>query len=161
MMVTPISAWNALGFVTGAFTSVFSVCWRWKVNLGIHACDVAATQIACVQNEKSVEFYDMSVCVNHTNRTATSRCSSCHKPICNDCIVNSGGAVYCSNRCAEGAAKFSKTFKSDTGPGFFGNLKNTIVGLVGLAFLFIVVVYIGGKFLNIGIFKGMLKMFGL
>ena len=103
----------------------------------------------------------MSVCVNHTNREATSRCTSCHKPSCDDCIVKADGAVYCSSRCAEAAAKFNKNFKPEQGPGFFGNLKNTIVGLVGLAFLAAVVVFIGAKVLNIGLFKSLLKIVGL
>jgi hypothetical protein len=103
----------------------------------------------------------MSVCVNHPGRAATSRCSSCHKPICDDCIVKSEGAVFCSQACQENAARFAKNFRPEMGPGFFGNLKNMIVSLAGLAVVLLVVVFGCAKILKIAFFVDLLSKFGL
>ena len=103
----------------------------------------------------------MSVCVNHTDRQATSRCSSCHKPICNDCIIKDSGSVFCSEKCVEGAARFNKNFKPDTGPGFFGQIKNWIVGLVGLAFVLAIGAGICAYVFKIQFFVNLLKKYGL
>ena len=43
------------------------------------------------------------VCMNHTDREAESRCISCFKPICDECIIRYKGQNYCSDECAEGA----------------------------------------------------------
>ena len=103
----------------------------------------------------------MSICVNHTNRAATTRCSSCHKPICDECVVKSGSAIFCSQRCLEGAARFNASFKPQQGPGFFGNLKNTVIGVGGLVLLGAILVFVGAKILNIGICIKLLKMVGM
>jgi len=103
----------------------------------------------------------MSICVNHTDRQATTRCSTCHKPICDDCTQQSDGKIFCSQFCIEGAARFQKNFKPDSGPGFFEKLKNYILALVGLAAIFAVLVYIGGKIMKIGFCIKLLNMVGL
>jgi len=103
----------------------------------------------------------MSVCVNHTSRPATTRCSSCHKPICNSCVVEDGGKVFCSQMCIENTIRFSQNFRPDRGPGFFGSIKNLIVSLIGLAFVLAVIVVICAKVLNIGFFVNLLKSIGL
>jgi len=102
----------------------------------------------------------MSICVNHTSRTATTRCSSCHKPICDDCVIKANGSVFCSQKCVEGAARFAN-FNAHGGPGFFTKLKNTIVGLVGLVVVLAVGVFICGRFLHVGFCNDLLKLFGL
>ena len=102
-----------------------------------------------------------SICVNHTSRTATARCATCHKPICDECVVKSGGSVYCSQVCADNAAKFAANFRPTGGPGFFTSLKNLVVSLVGLAFVLAVVVLIGAKVLNVGFCQKLLRLIGL
>ena len=103
----------------------------------------------------------MSICVNHTSRAATARCSSCHKPICDECVVKESGTVFCSQACAVNAARFNANFKPDRGPGFFGSIKNMIVSLVGLAFVLAVGVAICAYVLKIGFFVNLLKSIGL
>ena len=98
-----------------------------------------------------------SICVNHTSRAATQRCVSCHKPICDECIVESSGNVYCSQVCADNAARYNARFKPDAGPGIFGKLKNLILSLVGLAAIAAVVVLICAKVLKIQFFIDLLK----
>ncbi len=45
-----------------------------------------------------------SVCLNHPDTPAVTRCASCNKPICEKCIVTgNGGLSYCSKKCAENA----------------------------------------------------------
>lgn len=45
-----------------------------------------------------------SVCLNHPNTPAATRCAACGKPICSQCVVRKNGAGYCSEKCADGAA---------------------------------------------------------
>jgi hypothetical protein len=103
----------------------------------------------------------MSVCINHPDRSGTSRCSTCHKPICSDCVVKLSGSVFCSQICHDNAARFNANFKPDHGPGFFGRLKNTIVSFVGMAAVAAVVVVILAKVLKIDFFINLLKKVGL
>jgi len=103
----------------------------------------------------------MSVCLNHTDRPANTRCSACHKPICNSCVVEISGAIYCSKACAENAARFNANYRPDRGPGFFGQIKNLIVSIVGLAVVATVAVFIFAKVLKIDFFITLLKKFGL
>jgi len=74
-----------------------------------------------------------SVCINHTDRAGTHRCSCCHKPICNECVVKNNGNVFCSQHCIEGAARFKANFRPERGAGFFGTIKNVVVSAIGLA----------------------------
>ena len=45
-----------------------------------------------------------SVCLNHPNTPAVTRCATCGKPICSQCIVSKNGSNYCSAKCADSAA---------------------------------------------------------
>ena len=103
----------------------------------------------------------MSVCVNHPERNATARCSSCHKPICGDCVVQDGGSVFCSQKCAEGAARFYARYKPDRGPGLFTKLKNVVVSLVALAILIAAAVAVCAYVFKIPFFVNLLKKYGL
>ena len=42
-----------------------------------------------------------SVCLNHPDRPAVSRCTTCFKPICGECIVRAHGEEFCSRQCAD------------------------------------------------------------
>ncbi|MCY3023421.1 MAG: B-box zinc finger protein [Planctomycetota bacterium] len=103
----------------------------------------------------------MSICVNHTNRAATARCVTCHKPLCAECIVKVKGSTYCSQTCADNAARFNAGFRPERGPGLFASIKNLIVSLVGLAIGLAVLVGIGAYVLNIGFCQKIIKMLGL
>jgi len=41
------------------------------------------------------------VCLNHTDRPAVSRCETCFKPLCDDCILLVEGTHFCSQECSE------------------------------------------------------------
>jgi hypothetical protein len=40
------------------------------------------------------------VCLNHTSTPAVSRCETCFKPLCEDCILEVEGSHFCSEKCA-------------------------------------------------------------
>lgn len=46
-----------------------------------------------------------SVCLNHPDTPAVTRCATCSKPICKQCIVSKNGSSYCSRQCADNAAE--------------------------------------------------------
>lgn len=46
-----------------------------------------------------------SVCLNHPDTPAVTRCATCGKPVCKNCIVNKNGSNYCSQVCADNAQK--------------------------------------------------------
>ena len=103
----------------------------------------------------------MSVCVNHPDRAATARCGSCHKPICGDCVVHSAGSVFCSQKCAEGAARFKERFRPYNGPGLLARIRALISWLFGLAVLLAVVVAVCAYGLKLPFFVQLLKKIGL
>ena len=52
------------------------------------------------------------VCLNHPDIDATSRCTSCFKPICNTCIINDAGEDFCTQVCAEKHKRTNETVQS-------------------------------------------------
>ena len=44
---------------------------------------------------------DDRVCPNHPQVRAVSRCASCFKPLCTDCVVKNDGNDFCSNQCSQ------------------------------------------------------------
>ena len=65
---------------------------------------------------------DGIVCLNHTNVQAVSRCTTCMKPICSECIVNINNDHFCSQACGENHIRTSaeiSRFKSKEKSGLF------------------------------------------
>ena len=48
------------------------------------------------------------MCVVHHDRPAVTRCGSCHKPICDECIISTSDGKFCSRECAARTADFRK-----------------------------------------------------
>ena len=46
----------------------------------------------------------MAICLNHTDREATTRCATCFKPLCAECAKPARGQVFCSERCQQNYA---------------------------------------------------------
>ncbi|MBT3377798.1 MAG: hypothetical protein HN742_40445 [Lentisphaerae bacterium] len=40
------------------------------------------------------------VCLNHTDREAVTRCETCFKPLCEECILSANDVDFCSGDCA-------------------------------------------------------------
>ncbi len=43
---------------------------------------------------------DDKVCLTHTDRPATTRCETCFRPLCDECIIKQEGTAFCSETCA-------------------------------------------------------------
>ena len=71
-----------------------------------------------------------SVCLNHPNTSAATRCASCGKPICSQCIVSRNGSDYCSDKCADGAASSDGRVKDVLAEKKKTNAKGTIRALI-------------------------------
>lgn len=51
----------------------------------------------------------VTACFNHKDRPGTVRCSSCLRPVCEECvIVDSADRRYCSQKCLDGAIALSE-----------------------------------------------------
>jgi hypothetical protein len=46
----------------------------------------------------------MAVCLNHTDREATTKCATCFKPLCAECAKPADGEVFCSGQCQQNFA---------------------------------------------------------
>jgi hypothetical protein len=44
------------------------------------------------------------VCRHHPERAAVTKCETCFTPLCGDCVVESGGLHFCSEKCASNYA---------------------------------------------------------
>lgn len=42
-----------------------------------------------------------SVCLNHPDRPADTKCTTCFKPVCADCALQREELDFCSEQCAE------------------------------------------------------------
>ncbi len=65
------------------------------------------------------------VCLNHSGTQAQSRCTTCIKPICGECIVEVNNDHFCSENCAENHIRTSaeiSRFKSKQKSGVFKKL---------------------------------------
>lgn len=68
---------------------------------------------------------DGIVCLNHTGVQAASRCTTCMKPVCGQCIVEINNDHFCSQTCAENHIRTSaeiSRFKSKQKSGFLKKL---------------------------------------
>lgn len=80
-----------------------------------------------------------AVCYKHGNVAAVTKCALCARPICRECIVNSEGAIFCSQPCAQrhkkDAAELHHKIKAATqGKGLFATLLPWIlIAAVGAA----------------------------
>ena len=65
------------------------------------------------------------VCLNHSNVQAVSRCTTCMKPICSECIVQINNDHFCSQTCGENHIRTSadiSRFKSKQKSGLMKKL---------------------------------------
>ncbi|GAB4321124.1 MAG: hypothetical protein Kow0059_15670 [Candidatus Sumerlaeia bacterium] len=93
----------------------------------------------------------MPVCLNHPERIAYTRCKTCGKPLCEECMITNDLGDFCSEKCSEQAARFQRRFPGGTPQrreGLFGALSrafwNTLGVLLALALLVIFVIALWG-----------------
>ncbi len=46
----------------------------------------------------------MAICLKHTDREATTRCTTCFKPLCAECALPGYDKVFCSDKCMQNYA---------------------------------------------------------
>ena len=67
------------------------------------------------------------VCLNHTSTPAVSRCTTCFKPICSNCIVQVNAEHFCSEACAENHIRTSADITRFKGKQKSGLFKKVII----------------------------------
>jgi B-box zinc finger len=88
------------------------------------------------------------LCLNHSDRPATTRCSSCHKPVCDECVVASGGGKFCSQACADRTANFQAHAAGVKGKGGGGKMVKLVVKVVILTVIVLVAYVAYQKFVK-------------
>lgn len=96
------------------------------------------------------------MCVNHPDMPAETRCRQCHKPVCKACIKSDAGGQFCSFQCSEKFKDFEA--REQGGSAKEGGMLGKLIALVVIV---AVLVFVGGKFMHIGVCEKILKMVGL
>ena len=77
------------------------------------------------------------VCLNHTSTQATSRCTNCFKPICDECIKVDNNEHFCSQICIEKNKRTTANIQNNMGAkpksGIMGKLITLII-IAGIAY---------------------------
>lgn len=47
-------------------------------------------------------------CLQHPERNAVARCKTCHKPLCQGCVMKKPGGIFCSDDCFEKMGDFQR-----------------------------------------------------
>lgn len=78
-----------------------------------------------------------SVCPKHPNTPAVSRCVTCMKPICQECVNKVNNDTFCSSTCAENHIRSSADLARFKSKQKSGVLKKVIILVIiaGLAWL--------------------------
>ena len=79
-----------------------------------------------------------SVCLNHPDTPAVTRCATCGKPVCEICVVRKSGADYCSQVCASNAEKSAGRVNSVLESRKRANSRNGIRTLIVLIILAVI-----------------------
>ncbi len=85
------------------------------------------------------------VCPNHPEDTAVSRCASCFKPLCAQCIIKSNGDDFCSDQCATNFSQSKEHFAEVTKRDKARKLKARIKKIIFLIIIAIIG-YFGYKY---------------
>ncbi|MDP6115064.1 MAG: B-box zinc finger protein [Planctomycetota bacterium] len=118
--------------------------------------------IRCSTDVGGTVMARQAMCFTHHERPAKTRCRTCQKPVCSECIFSNSAGQFCSSECAEKTKNFQPCDDTQIiGGKMGGGVKALVKGVVGIVGLAAVAVFVGAKFLNIGIFKKILKMAGL
>ena len=81
-------------------------------------------------------------CINHTGTPAVGQCNLCHKPICEQCrYAAPTDGLFCSQECYD---KFIAYHSRKQPVLKRSRLKSMVVGLVILAVVAAVAVFVGG-----------------
>ena len=70
---------------------------------------------------------DGIVCLNHSNIPAAARCTTCMKPVCQECVVSVNSDNFCSETCAENHIRTSAEISRFKSKEKSGVLKKLII----------------------------------
>lgn len=101
-----------------------------------------------------------TMCFNHPDRPAETRCRQCQKPVCEECAKTDIDGKFCSFACLE---KY-KDYRSRKAPATSrkrSGLFSWLITLIILAAIACGAVYVGGKYFNIAPCQKILKQIGL
>ena len=97
-------------------------------------------------------------CLNHVNVPAVANCVQCHRPLCEACVMESGGKPFCSADCMAKYETFKARYKA--APEKEGSLLGTLIGLAVLVALVGAALF-AGRWLGVGWCDAALKAAGL
>lgn len=66
-------------------------------------------------------------CLNHTSVPAAARCTSCMKPVCQECVVSVNSDSFCSETCAENHIRTSANISRFKNKQKSGVMKKVII----------------------------------
>jgi len=96
-------------------------------------------------------------CLNHPDVAAVANCAQCHKPVCDACVVMSGGVAFCSDECAEKYRIFQARYKPM--PDKRGSWLVTLAKLAAVVVIAAAGLFIGRR-LGCGLCARALEFFG-
>jgi hypothetical protein len=112
-----------------------------------------------VQKTLRIMLSDMeSICVHHPDRPAASRCITCHKPVCGECVVVSPDGRFCSQKCRENYAAYKSRLAAQPGPSLWGAVKRFFVKLLVWTVLLGGAVVVGAKVFHVGFCERLLRL---
>lgn len=86
------------------------------------------------------------MCINHTDKIAVTKCISCHKPLCEQCRIQTEFGVVCSPDCGEKMRQFNERHPggkiSGKAPNFIWHKIRWWVNLIVVLFVVYIILYI-------------------
>jgi TM2 domain-containing membrane protein YozV len=76
-------------------------------------------------------------CYIHPEVDAVGTCVSCHKAICNECVVEVAGKLICRECLASGKNKAHQTGDYDPNTAFIIELVGGLLGLLGIGYFYV------------------------
>ncbi len=76
-------------------------------------------------------------CYIHPKVDAVGTCVSCHKAICNDCVVEVEGKFFCRECLASGKSKPHQIGDYDPNTAFIIELVGGLFGLLGIGYFYV------------------------
>jgi len=75
------------------------------------------------------------VCLNHPDRAAVSRCETCFRPLCPECIRSTDGVHFCSETCARNYARSGERMADFNAKARRGRFRRRVRRVLTLAVL--------------------------
>lgn len=87
---------------------------------------------------------DDKVCRFHPDRQAVTRCTTCFKPLCPDCVLVAEGQDFCSRECADNCASHQARIEEFTAHAAADRKRRRFRKRLKFLFLLVVLALLGG-----------------